>query len=155
MRGNQMIKAFQVKKFIGFSMLLGTVWTASTALAQQIDLNKAWNPAPASVSNPSAAAPACGEELLSRSQPGVHVVSAEAGAEPGATDRMGVPAGRYQLLPDSGILAYIPKNDSVQATYYTTDKVPRPDLNTAKVLRTAPINPNGYGPTPVFATAGR
>jgi hypothetical protein len=108
-----------------------------------------------SLSTPQAtnALPACGEEFTLLSETGAQSVSAESGAEPGATDPMGTPAGRYMLFPDHEVLAFQPSFGLVRAFVLTTDKG-------GTTLHPAPYNmspwdTNGFGPPAFFPAAGR
>ena len=95
--------------------------------------------------------PACGEELLG---PGALTTQIGRGAEPGAIDPLGIPAGRYYLFADDGLLAYRP-GAAITATYYTTDADTKLSLSRPQDLDSLPWDPYGDGPVPIFATAGR
>ncbi len=128
----------------GLSLLL----FSQQAFASQIAGDSGAVQAPA----PTTALPACGEELLS--SPGALTTQVGSGPEPGATDPLGVPAGRYQLFPDDGILAYRP-GETITAGYYITDTAPVLGLDNNQTLQSSPWDPYGDGPVPIFATAGR
>jgi hypothetical protein len=98
-------------------------------------------------------APACGETLTQLSASGVLSVNVATGAEPGATDPMAVPAGRYTLLRDDEVLAFQPSASLVKSLVLTTDKG-----GTSLAPATYDINAwdsSGWGPPAYFPAAGR
>jgi hypothetical protein len=99
--------------------------------------------------------PACGEAVSLLDQPGIRPVRAETGAQPGEVDPLAVPAGRYRLFPDDGVLLYSPIGAHLGATYYTTDTDAHLRLGSPQLLATQAWDPNGWGPAEVYATSGR
>jgi hypothetical protein len=119
--------------------------TSTPASAQQAEAPSAFSPA-----SPTTM---CGEDLTLLSSSGALSLNLALGAEPGATDPMAVPAGRYTLFPDDEVLAFQPHDGLVKASEMTTDTggtTPAPREFTIQ-----PWDPNGWGPPAYFPAAGR
>jgi hypothetical protein len=80
-------------------------------------------------------------------------VSIASGTEPGATDPMGTPNGRYMLFADDEVLAFQPLQAGVTAPVLTTDN----GSTTPGYYHYAisPWDPSGWGPPALFPVAGR
>jgi hypothetical protein len=110
---------------------------------------------------PQASSSACGadEDAVA----GQSTLAVETGPQPGATDPMGMPAGRYDLLPLQGVGVFMPNGgtipapvDTLKTVFYNTLAPPGLRLSNSTTVATGPWNNNGaYGSTPVFVTAGR
>lgn len=73
------------------------------------------------------------------------------GPQPGATDPMGIPAGRYQVYPDHGVGLFQPGlGNSLQTLFYQTDGDSLLSLGNSSVIQNQTWNP-----TPISAVAGR
>jgi len=95
-----------------------------------------------------ATAVACGDENAVAGHPGAAVIT---GAQPGETDPMNVPAGRYQLFPDQGVGAFQPgTGNTLQTLFYQTDGDSTLSLDNSSVVQSQPWSPN-----PIFAASGR
>ncbi len=88
-------------------------------------------------------------------QGNVVTVQAQTGAEPGEADPLGVPAGRYHLFSDDGLFAMFPDGASVASVSYKTDTALNMPVYDPKKEASWALDPYGYGPIPVYATAGR
>jgi hypothetical protein len=86
--------------------------------------------------------PACGETLTQLSATGAQSVSIESGTEPGETDPMGTPAGRYMLFADDEVLGFQPLNSVVAAEVLATDNgSTNPGYKNWSI---APLDPSGW-----------
>lgn len=98
-------------------------------------------------------AASCESTVATAGRVGVECLRVQSGAEPGATDPMNVPAGRYSLFPVQDIGAFVPTAGGLQTQLFKTDS--NLNLGNPQVLKTANWNPYGYGPVPSFAVAGK
>jgi hypothetical protein len=119
--------------------------TSTPAFAQQAEESSAFSPASTTTM--------CGEDLTQLSASGALSVNLASGAEPGATDPMAVPAGRYSLFPDDEVLAFQPQSSLVRALEMTTD---RGGTSLDPVpYSISPWNPDGWGPGEIYPAAAR
>lgn len=96
--------------------------------------------------------PACGETLTQLSSTGAQSVSIESGTEPGETDPMSTPAGRYMLFADDEVLAFQPVASLVTAAVLTTDNgSTNPGFANYAI---SPWDPSDWGPPALFPVAG-
>jgi hypothetical protein len=119
--------------------------TSTPAFAQQAESSSAFSPASTTAQ--------CGEDLTQLSATGALSVNLASGAEPGATDPMAVPAGRYTLFPDDEVLAFEPWASIVKGMVMTTDQggTKLPALH----YTISPWNSDVWGPPALFPAAGR
>ena len=92
----------------------------------------------------------CGVESAAAGS--VAASTALAGAQPGATDPLGIPAGRYTLFPDQGVGSFQPTtSNAYQTLFYKTDGDATLSLGNSTVVKTSQT----YTGNPIFAAAGK
>jgi hypothetical protein len=96
----------------------------------------------------------CGESASMAVRSGV-TVQRVSDAQPGDVDPLGMPAGRYHLFPDDGILAISPSAAGFLPESFVTDTNLNMPLADPTWTSPFPWDPNGWGPTPMFVTSGR
>src|SRR5579875_110655 len=97
----------------------------------------------------------CGDEPIAQGEAGATMVNIQSGPRPGATDPMAVPAGRLDMFPDQGLAAFSPLGVELTTEFYKTYAGTNLSLDNQTGLQSSPWDPQGFGPTPIFATAGR